>query len=118
MKKLLLTAALLALLPGATFAAETQPNNGVCIWTNRIDHTTIEGGGKAIIFYMRDGKAWKNTLLSRCPELKFNGFAYETHDGQICSNMQSIRVIHSGAVCMLGNFEPYTPPPKGAPEQQ
>ena len=88
-----------------------KPNN-VCLWTYRIDHTTILDKGKAIVFHMRGGKNWKNTLKAPCPGLNFNGFAYVTRNGQICSNMETIMVLRTHQVCMLGNFEPYTPPPK------
>jgi hypothetical protein len=75
----------------------------VCLWTNRIDHTSVKDA-RTIIFYMKNGKAWKNTLWSRCPGLLFSGFAYVTRDGRICSNMQSIYVLKTGGVCVLGNF--------------
>lgn len=88
----------------------------VCLWTYLIDHTTIKDKGKAIVFHMRNGKDWINTLKSPCPALQFNGFAYVTRNGQICSNMETIMVLRTHQVCMLGAFEPYTPPPKKKPD--
>ncbi|HLG89761.1 MAG TPA: DUF6491 family protein [Alphaproteobacteria bacterium] len=102
--------------PGATPAA-TKGNN-VCIQTYQIDHTTIPDDN-TILFYMKGGKIWKNTLPYRCPDLKFQGgFQYTTDINEICSNLQTIRVINQGggpflgSVCQLGEFTPYTPPPK------
>jgi hypothetical protein len=68
---------------------------------------------KTIIFYMKDGKAWKNTLWSRCSGLLFSGFAYVTRDGRICSNMQSIYVLNTHDVCVLGDFTPFQDSRKG-----
>ena len=88
--------------------------NSVCLWTYQIDHTTVPDA-KTILFHMRSGKIWKNTLQTRCPGLLFNGFKYVTPIQQICSNAQTIQVLRTGEVCALGNFEPYTPP-KPAPK--
>lgn len=65
---------------------------------------------RTILFKMYDGSVWKNTLVGACPELRFNGFSYvATPPDQICGNLQSIRVIHSGSVCLLGPFTQVTP---------
>lgn len=98
-------------------ASAPKPNN-VCLWTYLIDHTTIKDKGKAIVFHMRNGKDWINTLKAPCPALQFNGFAYVTRNGQICSNMETIMVLRTHQVCMLGNFEPYTPAPRKKPGDQ
>jgi len=73
-----------------------------------IDHTHVVDA-RTILFYMRDGKIWKNTLRERCPALMFHGFTFVTHQDEICSNAQSIRVVESGEVCQLGVFTPYPP---------
>jgi hypothetical protein len=89
-------------------AAKPAP---VCLRPNEIDHTqTVDASN--ILFYMRGGKIWRNTLQGPCPGLRFNGFAYEVHGDEICSNMQSIHVIHDEELCFLGAFTPYVPPPK------
>lgn len=118
MRRILLGAALAVLL-GATAQAQpaaktTHGHGGMCLNTMNIDHTTTPDN-RTILFHMRDGKIWKNTLTSYCSGLRFYGFAYvATPPHQICGNLQSIRVLHSGSVCMLGPFEPYTPPKKKA----
>jgi hypothetical protein len=75
-----------------------------------IDHTHVVDP-QTILFYMRDGKIWKNTLKARCPSLMFHGFNFATHQDEICSNAQSIRVIETDEVCQLGAFTPYMPTP-------
>lgn len=75
-----------------------------------IDHTHY-GNARTLLFYMRDGKVWVNTLKTPCPGLAFHGFDFVTHQDEICSNAQAIRVIESGETCELGEFTPYTPPP-------
>jgi len=103
---------------GATAAAAPQPGNNVCIQTYLIDHTEVLDDN-TILFYMRGREVWKNSLPYRCFGLKSSGgFQYETSINQICSNLQTIRVIEQGggprlgATCMLGAFTPYTPPSK------
>lgn len=81
----------------------------VCLQTYLIDHThTVDP--KTILFYMRGGKIWQNTLPYPCPGLTYHGFVDVVRDNQICSNTQSIRVLVTNDVCMLGAFTPYTPP--------
>ena len=60
-------------------------------------------------FRMKNGTVYRNTLRTPCPGLKFNGFVYKTHTGDICENMQTIRVLRSHEVCMLGAFTKLPP---------
>lgn len=84
--------------------------NGVCLQTAQIDHTDIVNDS-AIVFFMKDGKAYMNTIRIPCSSLKMeDGFAYETDTPEICSNAQTIRVKNSGNYCELGQFTPFTPP--------
>lgn len=85
----------------------------VCLQTYRIDHTSVLDS-KTIIFHMKDGKQWKNTLMNACPSLNFHGFIMNVRGGsdEVCSNQQSIKVLESGNICMMGEFTPYTPPEK------
>jgi len=113
-------AAALAVLLGT--AAQGQPAAApdtaakqVCIYTWQIDHTTVPDS-RTILFHMRSGKIWKNSLLGDCFDLKFYGFIYApAPPDQICGNMQTIRVLRTGSVCLMGAFTPYTPPPKAKP---
>lgn len=126
MNRILMGAALAGLLAApahAEPAASGQPQSQarsrspVCLDTMRIQNTRTPDD-RTILFYMNDGKIWKNTLKNKCVGLTFNGFSYEPMPPhQICDNMQTIRVIRDGTVCMMGAFEPYTPPPKEKPKQ-
>ncbi len=95
--------------------ASTTPaasGNGVCLQSTDIDHTAILDN-KTIIFYMKNGHPWKNSLHFDCPSLQIeDGFAYESDFSEICSNAQTIRVLRSGNFCELGQFTPYQAPPK------
>jgi Family of unknown function (DUF6491) len=100
--------------PAATTVATpaTETHNSVCLQSVLIDHTSIPDDN-TILFTMRDGKIWKNSLPYSCPGLKIQGgFAYETHIDEICSNLQTIRVLRQGSFCLLGAFTPYEAPKK------
>jgi hypothetical protein len=103
---------------GSSATASAGGGKSVCINTYEIDHTQVVNDS-TILFYMLNRKVWQNNLPFPCPELySEGGFAYSTDINQICSNLQSIRVIEQGggprfgAVCQLGEFVPYVPPPK------
>lgn len=123
MKTIAIGAMLATLAGAATFAQGTTGNgtaqkldakhNHVCLWAYLIDHTTTVDPS-TILFHMRGGKIWKNTLRQPCPGLKFHGFAFVSEDQYVCSNMQAISVITTHQSCKLGAFEPYTLP---APKQ-
>lgn len=100
----------LAVIWGTSALAGPARPGTVCIRTMDIDHTRAPDD-HTILFYMRDGKVWSTTLASNCPELSFNGFVYgPTPPDNICGNLQTIRVIRSGAVCEMGPLVPVTPP--------
>jgi hypothetical protein len=108
-KSLSLGAAVLAL---ATTAALAQPasvssSGNVCLKTIQIDHTETPDT-HTILFFMKNGSAWKNTLKSDCVGLRQNGFIYmPTPPDQVCGNFQTIRAIETKSVCVLGAFTPY-----------
>jgi hypothetical protein len=101
---------------------DTQPaevaGNGVCLQTSQIDHTDIVNDS-AIVFFMKGGKAYMNTMRIPCSSLKMeDGFAYVNDVPEICSASQTIRVLRSGNFCELGQFTPFDPPKiPGAPAQ-
>lgn len=98
-----------AVSTSANYVSGVKPRN-VCLRSYRIDHTTYKREDNSLLFHMRNGTIWKNHLRSPCYGLAFHGFAYENYTDQICGNFQSIRVLHSGEVCMLGSFTPYAKP--------
>jgi hypothetical protein len=60
---------------------------------------------KTILFQMRNGTVWKNTLKQSCPNLKFQrGFSEVVRSGQICANRQIISVLGTHNPCQLGDF--------------
>ena len=97
-----------ALLPAVGSAVAQGNSSPVCIRTLDIDHSKAPGD-RTIFFYMKNGSVWRATLGSDCPELRFNGFEYgPTPPNNICANMQTIRVLKSGAVCEIGALVPAT----------
>jgi hypothetical protein len=104
-----------ALLAGC--AAPPQPpqqvaaaQNSVCLNTYFIDHTSVPDD-KTILFSMRDGTVWQNSLPASCPGLAFQGgFEYTTAFDEVCSNAQTIRVLRQNSECKLGAFTPYSAP--------
>lgn len=114
MKRITLGAAIACLALGSTTAQSAPPAEepaGMCLKTYLIDRTEVRDE-QTIVFHMKGGKAWVNKLISRCPGLRFNGFAYDVRGTEeVCSNRQSIRVLKSGSVCMLGSFTPAEPKP-------
>lgn len=77
----------------------------ICLQTNRIDRTTVVNP-KTILFHMKDGKIYRSAMRTACLGLKFHGFAYVVRAGEICGGSQSIRVLATGEVCVLGKFTP------------
>ena len=89
---------------GSAVAHNTPPP--LCLRSIDIDHTKTPND-HTILFFMKDGKVWSSTLRSDCPELVFNGFEYAPAPrDSICTNMQTIRVLKSGAVCEMGALVP------------
>ncbi|MGD0142601.1 MAG: hypothetical protein ABSC92_05545 [Rhizomicrobium sp.] len=109
MKTIAIAAAIAALSVGAAHAQGMQAapadSHQICLQSTAIDHTkTVDKS--TILFYMNDGKIWKNTLKAPCPSLNFHGFTYLTRADEICANAQSISVLVSNEVCVLGAFTP------------
>lgn len=113
--KMILTAAsaaAMALGLSATLAsaqpATISSSGNVCLKSIQIDRTEVPNES-TILFHMKDGKTWENKLRNGpCVGLRFNGFVYvATPPDQICGNLQTIRAIQTGSVCVLGPFTPY-----------
>jgi hypothetical protein len=106
MRRLAPAVVLLAFASSAGAQTEASP---VCLRSIDIDHTKTPNN-HTILFFMKDGKVWNGTLRSDCPELIFNGFEYRpTPRADICANMQTIRVLKSGAICEIGPLAPVEP---------
>jgi hypothetical protein len=96
--------------PAAVDAQTAPAGNGICLPVNQIDHTQILSD-TAILFYMKTGKTWVNTITIPCSSLTMeDGFTYVNDILEICSNSQTIRVARSGNFCELGQFAPFEVP--------
>ncbi len=111
MRKFLYAAAIFV---GMTAAAAPANAVNICISTRDILNTQPQDDGRAILFHMRNGAVWRNDLQGACPDLRFDGFAWTVRnpDGTVCEHMQSLRVLRSGQVCVLGKFTQVTAPRK------
>lgn len=106
------------LLAAATFglaiAAQAAPNtpapDKVCLNVREIQRTETPDD-RTIVFHMRDGKVWRNSLRGICPMLSTSPYTQVLHSDQVCSNQQFIRVERTGYTCVLGNFTPLPPRP-------
>jgi hypothetical protein len=99
MRKAVIAAALL------TLAAPAYAEN-ICLDTRDIVSNTSRDG-KTMIFKMRDGRTLVNHLHGSCPDLKFQGLAWQLHSGdtRVCENEQSFQVLQSMQTCTLGRFD-------------
>jgi hypothetical protein len=96
-----------ALLSGQGASAQTlSPPQTVGVCLNGPDITyTQTPNDQTVVFHMRDGKVWRNTLRTPCPNLKFqHAFSEPIRSAQICANQQIIRVQQTGNFCALGDF--------------
>jgi hypothetical protein len=114
MKTLILAAAAALVASTAVAQSPAPAAPPLCLHSQDIDHTKAPDD-RTILIYMRSGQIWQSKLRSICPQISFNGFAFDaTPPDDICPNVQIIRVIRSGSVCAMGPLEPYTPPPKSS----
>lgn len=115
MRKLIAASVLVTACVAATAHAQPSTNINVCLDGYRIDHTKAIDD-RTIMFYMKTGVSYSNTLKNHCPGLRVYGFSYvTTPPDKICGNLQSIRVLHTGSICLLGPFVPITPTSTPAP---
>ena len=92
-----------------TDVAQAQSQERRCVTTSRIRHTSRSSDGTFIDFHMLGRRTYRNTLRSRCPGLRHHAFRYRSRSGQLCRG-ETIRVLRTGAVCVLGSFTDITPP--------
>lgn len=114
MRKIVSALTAAAIAAGATVAPALAGSPPVCIQSNLIDHTSVQKDNQTILFYMKGGKVYSNQLRNACPGLAFHGFVVNIRGGNdtLCSNQESISVLVTHEVCMMGAFSPYTPPVK------
>lgn len=100
-------AALLVLSMGPAVAQAPAPPAGhVCLSLREIQRTETPDD-HTILFHMRDGKIWRNTLKQNCPMLRISPWAQVLPNGEmVCGNQQFIHVLQTGNTCTLGEFTP------------
>ena len=104
----------LAFLAVPAFADQANETKSVCLQADEVDHTHVLNDHQ-ILFYMRGKKVWLNTLRARCITLPVQeGFVWSSAFPEYCANAESIRVVRSGEVCLLGEFTPYEKPVNGS----
>jgi hypothetical protein len=88
-----------------------------CIDTRQIKESHQVDNGKALLFSMKDGTTYRNNLRSPCPDLVFNGYVWviRNPDNTVCDNVNTIRVLQSGEICMIGAFQKVSPQQSRAP---
>jgi len=97
-------AALVAGLAVVTVIAVPASAN-MCIRQRDIDGTNSKDG-KNLTFRMNDGRVLVNHLQGTCSDLRFNGFVWNVPGTQdICEYQQSLHVLQSGQICVLGKFD-------------
>jgi hypothetical protein len=102
-------------LAGLVLAAVPALAKQVCIDARDIV-SSKSTDGKTMVFKMKDGTTWVNHLQGSCPDLRYNGFAWNLRSGdtQVCERAQSLHVIQSPEICVLGKFDPPVPARKQA----
>jgi len=68
--------------------------------------STHSDDGKLMTFHMRDGRVLVNHLQGICSDLRYEGFIWSVPSTEdICEYQQSLKVLHSGQICVLGKFD-------------
>src|SRR5476651_1455457 len=99
---LFMGAAIFAIGGFGAVAAQAAEDNPKCIMINRIDHTEVLNDHQ-IVFHMLGKKDLVNDLTAPCSTLgREDGFAWESSIPEMCSNLESIRVLRTGQTCLLG----------------
>jgi hypothetical protein len=94
--------ATIALLAAATLPACADH---MCVQLRDIVSTHSDDG-KLLTFKMRDGRVLVNHLQGICSDLRFEGFVWTVRGTEdICENQQSLKVLRSGQICVLGKFD-------------
>ena len=102
MKKIVILGALLFAVSAPAIAQDVRPAP-TCLQSDRIDRTDVINP-KQIDFRMKDGTVYRSDLNTPCTGLRFNGFVYVTPMDEVCGGSQSIRVLQTNQVCLLGKF--------------
>jgi hypothetical protein len=104
MKFVPLTFAILLVSATGVWADSNAGPGPACLEAHDVYSTGVIDD-RTILFHMRNGTVWKNTLRQSCPNLKFRqGFSEVVRSGVICANKQIISVLGTRNTCQLGEF--------------
>ena len=101
----LLASSALALSAAVPVQAQSTRDGNVCLNVTEILRSQAVDN-QTIVYHMKDGKVWRNTLAAPCPELvsfSAGSYAQKMHTDYLCGYTQTITVA-SGMVCRLGGF--------------
>jgi hypothetical protein len=104
--------ALYAAIFAAPLSAGVAKAAPICLRTQDMTETQPAKDGASITFKMRDGSVWRNDLQGSCPDLGFDlGFVWNVRngDGTVCENEESLHVLRSAEICVLGEFTELKP---------
>jgi hypothetical protein len=97
--------AIIAALTLAAIVGASPASAKICLRIQDIASTHSDDG-KLMTFRMRDGQTLVNHLQGTCTDLKFEGFVWTIRGTEmVCENEQSLRVLRSGQICVLGKFD-------------
>ena len=100
-----LLASALALSAAIPVQAQSTRDGNVCLNVTEI-LTSQAVDNRTIVYRMKDGKVWRNTLATPCPDLVSHaagGYSQVLHTDYLCANTQQI-MVKTGMVCRLGEF--------------
>lgn len=114
-----MTKTLIGIAVAATMFAGAAQAATICLRTQDMVESQPAKDGASITFKMRDGSVWRNDLHGRCPDLRYDGFVWRILDASetVCEDIQSLRVLRSGQICMLGKFTQVQPPRSQRPAE-
>jgi hypothetical protein len=99
-------------LSGSVPLQAAAPDAGkVCLNTREILRTNVVSD-RSILFYMRDGRVWRNDLRTNCPMLKVSPYTEKLTSDLVCANQQFIHLTLTGDDCALGDFTEVATPPR------
>jgi len=98
---------------GSDAASQTQDASRapapMCLNVANIGRTSVPDM-QHLVFHMRDGTVWENTLTRSCAGLTYSPWAWAVRGAsQVCANTQRLRVLQTGVICTLGEFAPPRP---------
>jgi len=85
---------------------EAVQGTKVCLRAvNVLNHVVPDD--RTIIFHMKDGTVWKNTLQADCHGLHMaDSFTLAPPQGWLCANQQPLRINGAAPItCYLGDFQ-------------